>query len=225
MSLALCAMLLSGCGGGGDAATTTTTRPPATTTLPEGGATPLEAVTAWLDALAIGRYAGADEMVVQDQFVLVLSVESYSVELYDELVAGGVSRSASDNFWESFVAGVRGFTGAAITEVDVLGERRFEAYGRSFAEVEAESPRGDLSIIAVLRDDGRWLVDLMATFGPSFAPLFNLWVDRLPAEATHPVETLESQRASLFVARDRAAAIGNTDAVAELDGLLERLGG
>lgn len=225
MSLALCAMLLSGCGGGESAATTSSAVVATTTTALSGGSTPLEAVTTWLDALAIGQYSGADDMVVAEQFVLVLAVESYSVELYDELVAGGVSREASRNFWESFVAGVRSFTGAAITEVDVLGEQRFEAHGRAFAQVEARSPRGDLTVIAVQDADEQWLVDLLATFGPSFAPLFNLWVDRLPPEATHAIGSLQDQTASLRVARDRAEAVGNAEAVMELDGLLGSLAG
>ncbi len=218
----LCAMLLGGCGGD-DAESTTTRGLPSTTTTIAGGETPLTAVTEWLDALSIGRYPVADVVVVEQQFVLMLAVESYSVELYQDLVSGGISQEVSRTFWESFVAGVRGFTGADITEVDVLGEERFDAYGRRFAEVEATSPRGDLTIVSVMGEDGRWYVDLLATFGPSFAPLFNLWVERLPADAAGPVEALAGQRASLEVARDRAQGTNGGDAQAELQTLLERL--
>jgi hypothetical protein len=217
-------MLLSGCGGDGGADETSTTRAVSTTTttVAVGGATPLEVVTAWLDALSIGRSGAADQAVVQDQFVLLLAIESYSLELYNELVSSGISAAASRNFWESFSAGVRGFTGADITEVEVLGENRFEAYGGSFAAVEGESPRGDLTIVAIQTADGRWLVDLLATFGPSFAPLFNLWIERLPADATAPLEALAGQLPSLQVARDRAI---DPEALAELDRLIETLSG
>lgn len=218
----MCAFLLVGCGG--SEATTSTSSAPVSTTVPAAGsATPLEAVTTWLDALSIGRYRLADEAVVADQFVLVLAVESYSVELYDDLVADGIDPSVSTTFWESFQAGVRGFTGADITEVEVVGERRFTDYGRSFAEVAGESPRGDLSIVSVLGEDGTWRVDLLATFGPSFAPLFNLWVDRLPPDVVHPIDDLRRQRPSLEVARDRVRP--ESDARADLDGLLSRLEG
>lgn len=218
----MCAFLLVGCGG--NEATTSSSSAPASTTVPvAGSATALEAVTAWLDALSIGRYRLADDTVVTDQFVLVLAVESYSVEFYDDLMADGVDPSVSTTFWESFEAGVRGFTGADITEVDVVGERRFTAYGRDFAEVEGQSPRGDLTIVSIRGDDETWRVDLLATFGPSFAPLFNLWVDRLPADVVHPVEDLKRQLPSLQVARDRVQP--GSDARADLDGLLSRLGG
>lgn len=220
-SIALCAVLLGGCGGDEADQPTTTSRAPATT-VASGGASPLDAATIWLDALAIGQYRTADTVVVQEQFVLLLAVESYSVDLYDELVQGGISPDVSRTFWESFVAGVRGFTGAAITEVDVLGQEPFEAYGRSFAEVDVRSPRGELTIVTIEGDDGRWQVDLLATFGPSFAPLFNLWVDRLPDDADHPVRALQGQVASLQVARDRAA--GGGEARVELVALLDRLG-
>ena len=219
--VAVCAMLLGGCGG--DAAeTTTTTGLPPTTTIQTGGQTPLEAVTNWLDSLAIGRYAAADVVVVEEQFVLLLAVESFSPQLYENLVAGGISPAVSRTFWESFAAGVRGFTGADITEVDVVGESRFTAYGREFAEVEATSPRGDLTIIARQEPNGQWYVDLLATFGGSFAPLFNPWVERLPGDVSEPLEALARQRPSLEVARDRAEA---TSAEEELEQLLQQLPG
>lgn len=217
-----CAMLLGGCGGD-EVASTSTGAPSATTTTLTGGATPLTAVTAWLDALSIGQYPVADEVVVVEQFVLMLAVESFSVELYEDLVSGGVSPDVSNTFWESFAAGVRGFTGADITEVDLVGERRFDAYGRHFAEVEATSPRGDLTVVAVQASDGQWYVDLLATFGPSFAPLFNPWVDRLPADASGPRQALARQLPSLQVARDRAADAGGEDARRDLEALLDRL--
>ena len=220
----LFAMLLGGCGGE-EAEPTTTTRPPTTTTTVTGGASPLEAVTAWFDGLAIGRYPIVDDVVVNDQFVLMLAVESYSMELYEDLAADGVSPAVSRTFWESFVAGVRGFTGADITEVEILGAERFEAYGRSFAEVEAMSPRGDLTVVVIREGDRRWYVDMLATFGPSFAPLFNLWVDRLPPGPGGPLDALAAQIASLQVARDRASNLSDQEARLQLDDLLERVGG
>ena len=218
------AMLLGGCGGA-EVGSTTSRAPSTTTTVIAGGQTPLEAATAWLDAISIGRYPAADVMVVEEQFVLLLAVESLSPELYDNLVTGGISPDVSRTFWESFVAGVRGFTGADITEVDVVGERRFEAYGRQFAEVEAMSPRGDLTIIARQESNGQWFVDLLATFGPSFAPLFNPWVERLPGEVSDPLEALARQRPSLEVARDRAEGTPGDQAGTELVLLLEQLPG
>jgi hypothetical protein len=213
-------MLLGGCGGD-EVEPTTTGAPSPTTTILTGGQTPLEAVTAWLDALSIGRYQAADVMVVEEQFVLLLAVESFSPELYQNLVAGGVSPDVSRTFWESFVAGVRGFSGADITEVEAIGATTFAAYGREFAEIEARSPRGDLTIIARQGVDDRWHVDLLGTFGGSFAPLFNPWVERLPGEISEPLEALARQRPSLEVARDRAlGADGN-----ELDRLLDQLPG
>jgi hypothetical protein len=222
VALAVCAMLLSGCGGDGDTVQTTTTRAvPSTTvaTTVSGATTPLEAATAWLDALAIGKYGDADRAVVGDQFVLLLALESYSLDLYDDLVTNGVSPAVSRNFWESFVGGVRGFTGADITEVEVIGAGPFDAYGRSFAVVDAQSPRGDLTIVVVEGGDGWWRVDLFATFGPTFAPLLNLWVDRL-GNGAPPEIALAGQLPSLRVASDRAHLLQDPTAGTELDRLI-----
>ena len=120
---------------------------------------------------------------------------------------------------------MRGFSGADITEVNVVGEERFAVYGREFAEVEATSPRGDLTIIALQDSDGQWYVVLLATFGPSFAPLFNTWVERLPSEATDPLDALARQKSSLQVARDRAQRVSGDQAGSDLERLLERLPG
>lgn len=222
IGVVLCAMVLGGCNG--EAADPTTTRAPQTTTShATGGDSALQAVTSWLDALSIGRYPVADELVVENQFVLILAVESFSLDVYQDLASEGISPDVSRTFWESFVAGVQGFTGANITEVDVVGAQAFEAYGRRFAEVEASSPRGDLTIVAVLEPDGKWYVDLLATFGQSFAPLFNPWVDRLPSGETAPIQALAGQMASLEVARDRAVGAAGREARMELDALLGRL--
>jgi len=220
-SVGLLALVLMSCGG--DSSEPSTTLTSTTETSVTGGETALAVVTEWLDALAIGRYGIADVAVVDEQFVLLLAVESFSLDLYEALVEDGIGPEVSATFWESFVLGVRGFTGAGITEVEILGAEPFSAYGRSFAEVEATSPRGGLTVVAIQGDDGRWHVDLLATFGSSFAPLFSQWVDRLPAGADAPLQALAGQQASLQVARDRAIAAGEDEAGVELDELLALL--
>ncbi|NNC92655.1 MAG: hypothetical protein HKN80_09200 [Acidimicrobiia bacterium] len=220
----LCAVLVGGCGGD-DGEADPTIVPIATSTTLAGRDTPLAAATAWLDALSIGQYPVADVVVVEEQFVLMLAVESFSVELYEELVSRGISEGVSRTFWESFSAGVRGFTGADITEIELVGERRFTAGGNEYAEVAAVSPRGDLTVVTVRSPDGKWFVDLLATFGPSFAPLFNQWVDRLPPGAVAPRQALTNQRASLEVARSRALEAGAEEARLELEALIARLSG
>lgn len=178
----------------------------------------------WLDALTIERFTVADDMVIEQQFVLIVAVESFSIDVYRDLVATGVAPAVSRNFWGSFVAGLRGFTGAAIAEVSVEGERRFAAYDIEFAEVGLVAPLGEASVVARLESDGRWYVDLLATFGSGFSPLFNSWLERLPAEATDPREALQAQRSSLRLARDRLQSGADTEVVAELDRLLAAIG-
>lgn len=204
--------------------TTTTARAPATTTTLGGEATPADAVARWVDTLALGSYQEADMVVDEAQVVLLIAVESYSPEVFDQLARDGVDASMSSSFWESFVAGFEGFTGAAITDVVVGGEHRFEADGREFAEVELLSPRGDAMVVAV-KDEGRWFVDVLATFGPSFSSLFNLWMERLPPEATAPRDALGLQLTSLSVARDRLDPDLSPESYGELERLLEVLEG
>lgn len=177
----------------------------------------------WVDTLAIGAYEEADLVVGESQVVLLIAVESYSPEIYHQLADEGVDSEMSRNFWASFVGGFEAFTGAAITDVVVGEERQFVAEGRNFAEVDLISSRGDATVIA-MQDEGRWFVDVLATFGPSFSSLFNLWVERLPADATAPRAALGRQAVSLKVARDRLNPELDSGAAAELDRLLGQLG-
>lgn len=223
--LGLAAVLVAGCESGGADTSVTTARPePTTTTVAIGGASPTDAVTLWLDALTIERFDLADQVVVADQFVLLVAVESYSVDVYRDLLDNGVSPAVSRNFWASFVSGLRGFTGATITEVAVEAERRFAAYGSDYAEVGLTSPLGSASVVTRLESDGRWYVDLLATFGPGFAPLFNLWLERLPPDQIDPQEALIAERPSLMVARDRLEGAADAETIGEVERLLDALG-
>lgn len=222
--LGLVAVLVAGCGSRGADTTATSARPSSTTTtVVTGGTTPLEAATVWLDALTLERFETAGAAVVDGQLVLLVAVESFSTDVYDDLVTNGISPSVSRNFWSSFVNGLRGFTGAAITEVSAQGERRFSAYGSEYAEVGLESPLGSATVITMLEADGRWYVDLLATFGPGFSPLFNMWLERLPADEPEPRFALEAERASLQVARDRLVGTADQETLAELERLLTNL--
>lgn len=223
--LTLAAVLVAACGSGG-ADTTVTTAPPETTTTTAamGGSSPTDAVTVWLDALTTERFDIADQVVVSGQFILLVAVESYSVDVYRDLLDNGVTPEVSRNFWASFVSGLRGFTGAAITEVAVEGERRFAAYGSEYAEVGLASPLGSASVVTRLERDGRWYVDLLAAFGPGFAPLFNLWLERLSADEIDPRQALLAERPSLQVARDRLVPGPDAETIDEIDRLLDALG-
>ncbi len=216
------ALIAASCGSD-RAADSTTTRAPTTTTVVtiRGQATPIDAVAFWVDMLAIGSYEGADLVVEEDQVVLLIAVESYSAEVFEQLSKDGVDHAA---FWSSFVGGFEAFTGAAITDVAVGAEHPFEFDGRSFAAVDLFSPRGDVEVIAT-EESGRWYVDVLATFGPSFSSLFNLWIERLPPEAAAPRLALSQQSTSLAVARDRLDSNLDAAAVAELTLLLDRLAG
>jgi len=214
-------LIAASCGSDRAADSTTTRAPTTITVVIRGQATPIDAVAFWVDMLAIGSYEGADLVVKEDQVVLLIAVESYSAEVFEQLSKDGVDHAA---FWSSFVGGFEAFTGAAITDVAVGAEHPFEFGGRSFVAVDLFSPRGDVEVIAT-EESGRWYVDVLATFGPSFSSLFNLWIERLPPEATAPRLALSQQSTSLAVARDRLDVTLDAAAVAELTLLLDRLAG
>lgn len=215
-------LLASACGGGDEASSSISPTAAPTTSAVVGEASPSEAVAFWVDTLAVGSYHNAGLVVGEDQVVLLIAVESYSPEVYAQLADDGIGQDMSRSFWSSFVGGFEAFTGAAITEVVVGEERRFRAGGQNFAEVDLLSSRGEATVIAV-EEERRWFVDVLATFGPSFASLFNLWVERLPPDATAPRAALREQSISLTVARDRLDRELDAGAVAELDLLLESL--
>lgn len=224
LSIGVLALIATSCGTDRDASSSSSP-PDATATVGVGGEpTAADAVVSWVDTLAIGSYEDADLLVDQAQVVLLISVQSYSPGIYEQLTRDGVDSEMTRDFWASFAGELEAFTGVAITEVVVGEERSFEADGRSFAEVDFFSSRGEATVIAI-EDGGRWYVDVLATFGRSFSSLFNLWIERLPPDATAPRGALAEQSVSLTVARDRLDPELDAEAVTELNLLLDRLAG
>ena len=101
--------------------------------------------------------------------------------------------------------------------------------GRGFATVAVALRQSEGSGDWIARRDtqGRWRLDLLATFGPSFATPFRDWLAGLDSSSDAEVarEALADQRSSLLAALQRQpfGPIG-PETIAEVDSLLFEAG-
>ncbi|MDR9450618.1 MAG: hypothetical protein RI637_05305 [Acidimicrobiia bacterium] len=208
------------------AACTTPPPPESTTTTTLGGAaTPEEALTNLFEAIADGNYQDTALLTFDDQLTLMISLEGFDVTETVSMLTNGLPLSARDNFWKSFSAGFPAFADEDISGILIGGGEEFFVEGTSFATVTVALRRspGSGDWIARRDEQGRWRLDLFATFGPAFATPFRDWLADLGTgpDADLARGALADQRASLLAALQRQpfGPIG-PETIAEVDSLL-----
>jgi hypothetical protein len=98
--------------------------------------------------------------------VLIAAENGYTVDELAGMLEGGIPEGVGASYWGSFDASFREFRGVATSDLDVGDFRSLDVEGAEFAAVELRSPAGASEVVA-RRVDGRWLVDMVATFGPA----------------------------------------------------------
>ncbi len=212
------------------AACTAVPEPESTTTTTLGGAaSPEEALTGLFDAIDRGDYGATSTLTFDDQLALMVSLEGFDVADTASMLSGGLPDEVRTNFWQSFSAGFPAFADEELGGVLIGTGERFSVEGRSFATVAVALRQSQGSGDWIARQDtqGRWRLDLFATFGPSFATPFRDWLaglDSGPA-ADQARAALADQRASLLAALQRQpfGSIG-PETMAEVDALLFEAG-
>ena len=204
--------------------------PEATTTTTLGGAaTPEDALDGLFDAIVQGNYRETALLTFDDQLALMVSLEGFDVADTASMLRDGLPDRVSDNFWKSFSAGFPAFAEEDLAGVLVGSGEEFSVEGESFATVNVALRRSQGSGDWIARRDvqGRWRLDLFATFGPSFAAPFRQWLAALQpgADADAARAALADQRASLLAALQRQpfGPIG-PNTMAEVDSLLLEAG-
>ena len=212
------------------AACTAPAEPESTTTTTLGGAaSPEGALTALFDALAAGNYQDTALVTFDDQLALMISLEGYDSADTAFMLSDGLPEQVRDNFWKSFSAGFPVFAEEDLAGVLIGGGEEFSVEGKGFATVAVALRQSEGSGDWIARRDaqGRWRLDLFATFGPSFAAPFRDWLGRLGSSPDAEVAkaALADQRAGLLAALQRQP-FGplSPKTMAEVDSLLFEVG-
>ncbi len=212
------------------AACTTAPEPESTTTITVGGAaSPEQALTGLFDAIAVGDYQETALLTFDDQLALMVSLEGFDTADTAAMLRDGLPDHVRENFWESFSAGFPAFAEEELTGVLIGAGEEFSVEGKGFATVSVALRRSEGSGDWIARRDaqGRWRLDLFATFGPSFATPFREWLASMEPgpEADVARAALADQRASLLAALQRQpfGPIG-PETMTEVDDLLFEAG-
>lgn len=212
------------------AAAACTTPPPlppesTTTTTLGGAATPEEALTGLFAAIADGNYQDTATLTFDDQLALLISLEGFEIADTAAMLTDGLPATVRENFWKSFASGFPAFAEEELAGVLIGAGEQFSVEGKGFATVAVALRQSEGSGDWIARRDlqGRWRLDLFATFGPSFATPLRDWLAALGTGANADLSkaALASQRASLLAALQRQpfGPIG-PETMAEVDNLL-----
>ncbi len=205
-SIVVVAMFVQGCARGlaPDATEqSSTTRPEPVETV--GAATGQLAVQSFLAAVEAGSAERLAPLVSDLQMALLVGVEDPTGDLMAELVTDDVPVGVARNFWAAFADSFEPFAGADLTGWRIGSDRAVIVEGVTYVFVEIEHDLGSTELVAVEGTNG-WTVDLIASFGHSFAPVFNHWLDGSPANAATWGPVLAGQIASIEMSVDRTDA-------------------
>lgn len=210
----------------GDAGPASTTAAATSTSAPGPAATPADAVGRWLAAVESGSAGAATSVVDPSQLALFLAVENpLSIAQVADLIRTGVPADVRAAYWSSFEASFLGFAGAGTGGLRVGEAREFAVGRRAFAVVEVGIEDRTASIVAT-RVGEAWIVDLMASFGPTFVrPLRELLAATGPdADGTTIREAMAESVPSLRAAIERPGVLDlPVDYVLETESLIEVL--
>lgn len=207
--------------------TTTTTLPPPP---PLGAESPEEAVETWLAELADRDYQSTMRLVPDSQLALLVGTEGLSAAQVLLMLEEGVPSVVRRNFWLGFSEAFPSFSGEGLEGLVVGEAEPFEVGERSFAAVQVvfRERLGSGEVVAHRDEEGRWWVDLFATFGPAFARPLRVWMETLPVrgDGARVRTALGEQQVSLLAALERRPMGEVPEAtVAELRYLLAEISG
>ncbi len=149
---------------------------------PDGHENPERAVVAWFEAIDGGDAVGASGATHAESLALILGIENgLDVRAIAAYLDDGVPLEVQATYWSSFAEGFVEFASKPISTLTVGESERFTSEGLEFASVPVSGGAGTGSVvIARMRDDGSWEVDLVASLGDGFAKLLASEHDQLP---------------------------------------------
>ena len=166
-----------------------------------GTASPAEAVTEMMSALAAGDYQRAADLTVEDQMVAIAAAEDSSVGALAAVLEDGGTQVAA-NYWRGFAGNLEELLGVEPGQVSVAQVTPLGIAGVEFARVALDVPVDTAQRRFIVRNGAGWKVDVVATFAPTLASRLGRAAEALRADpsATDVLAALSEQRTSLEAA-------------------------
>jgi hypothetical protein len=150
----------------------------------EALSTPEGAVVTWFEAIDSGDVEAASHAIHPESLALILAIENdISTEQLAGHLSSGVPLGMQSSYWRSFSLGFTDFASKPISTLSVGRADRFVSEGENFASVPISGgPGSDSIVIARMRADGTWEVDMVASLGDGFSKLMLERYDELGSD-------------------------------------------
>lgn len=144
---------------------------------------PPAVVADWAESVESRDFEAATAAVFEPSMVLVLAAEnSLPAAETAAMLSGGVTPAVAAAYWSSFRDGFDAFAGRPISTLNVGASDDVEAGDERWAVVTVRAQE-DASAPVFTRDEGGWLVDLVATLAPGFIEPLALYLESLPDDS------------------------------------------
>ncbi len=150
----------------------------------EALSTPEGAVVTWFEAIDSGDVEAASQAIHPESLALILAIENdVSAEQLADHLSTGVPLDLQSSYWRSFSLGFTDFAAKPISTLSVGQAERFVSEGEEFASIPISGgPGSDSVVIARMRADGTWEVDMVASLGDGFSKLLLERYDELGSD-------------------------------------------
>jgi len=169
-----------------------------------GAASPAAALRTLLTAVQEGDLDGATSATFDDQVALLIALDGATAAEARRLLEEGVPEQSRSIFWASFRDTYALNFGEGVSDMLVAEGDRVTVDLVSFAlvDVALRKTSGQTRWVTRMDEEGRWRVDLFATFASTFAQPLRLWLTILPDDADTAVvrHAIAAQRPSLLAA-------------------------
>jgi hypothetical protein len=160
------------------ASCTSTPVPDGTLSTPEG------AVVTWFEAIDGGDVEAASKAIHPESLALILAIENdIPIDTLADHLSNGVPLHLQSLYWQSFSFGFTDFAAKPISTLAVGQAELFVSEAEDFASVPISGgPGSDSVVIARMRADGTWEVDMVASLGDGFSKLLLERYDELGSD-------------------------------------------
>jgi len=140
-------------------------------------------VAGWAEDVEARDFEAATAAVFEPSMVLVLAAENnLPASETASMLEDGVTPAVAAAYWSSFRDGFDAFAGRPISTLNVGASEQIEAGDVQWAVVTVRAQE-DASAPVFTRDEGGWLVDLVATLAPGFIEPLAVYLESLPDNA------------------------------------------
>lgn len=144
---------------------------------------PPAVVAGWAEAVESRGFEAATAAVFEPSMVIVLAAENnLPASETATMLSDGITPAVAAAYWSSFRDGFDAFAGRPISNLNVGASEEIEAGDVTWAVVTVRVQE-DASAPVFTRDDGGWLVDLVATLAPGFVEPLETYLGSLPGDA------------------------------------------